>query len=62
MKIPTYSETQTKNQLPSQTYGYTLAHTYIEYLDVTYGWESVLNIIKTNDYEKSFEKTQKIYI
>ena len=64
MKIPTYSETQTKNPITfSNMGGYTLAHTYIEYLDVTYGWESVLNIIKTNDYEKSFEKTQKdIYL
>lgn len=58
--IPSYKEIQTKNPITfSNMGGYTFAHTYIEYIDVTYGWEAVLDIIKTNDYEKVFGKTQK---
>ena len=64
MKIPSYSEIQTKNPITfSNIGGYTFAHTYIEYLDITYGWESVLGIIKTNDYQKTFGKIQRdIYL
>lgn len=60
MKVPSYSQTLTKNPITfSKIGGYTLAHTYIEYIDVTYGWESVLDMIKTNDYQKTFGKTQQ---
>lgn len=40
--------------------GYTLAHTYIEYLDVSYGWEKVLELIKTEDYEEILHKPAKV--
>lgn len=34
-------------------------HTYIEYLDVTYGWDSVLKLLKTEDYQECFGKSQQ---
>lgn len=39
--------------------GDTFAHTYIEYLDVTYGWDNVLAFIETEDYESCFGKSKK---
>ena len=39
--------------------GYIFAHTYIEYLDLTYGWEKVLSLIETEDYNKCFGKSRE---
>lgn len=51
--IPSYSDIQTSNPVKfANIGGYTLAHIYIEYLDVTYGWETVLELIKEEDYLK----------
>ena len=58
--IPTYENTCSNNPLTfSNCGGYTFAHTYIEYLDVTYGWDSVLFLIETEDYERCFGKSQE---
>ena len=58
--IPTYKDTCTTNPIKfSNVGGYTFAHTYIEYLDMAYGWEKILDLIKSEDYEKTFEKTRK---
>lgn len=64
MNIPSYAETKTNNPITfAEMGGYALAHTYIEYIEVTYGWESVLDIIKTNNYQEVFGKTQEdIYL
>jgi len=60
MGIPTYKETCSNNPLTfSNCGGYTYAHTYIEYIEETYGWDSVLEIITTGDYEEVFEKSRK---
>lgn len=60
MPIPTYKETNTRNPITfSDCGGYTFAHTYIEYIDVTYGWDKVLQLIKTEDYEDTFGKSRK---
>ncbi len=57
--IPTYKETCSDNPLTFYNCsGYTYAHTYIEYIDTTYGWDSVLDIIKGKDYEDVFKKTK----
>lgn len=57
--IPTYKDTCSDNPLVfSNCGGYLFAHTYIEYLDKTYGWESVLLLAETEDYEKCFGKTK----
>lgn len=39
--------------------GYTFAHTYIEYLDKTYGWDKVLRLVETESYEECFDKSKK---
>ena len=58
--IPTYKDTCSNNPLTfSNCGGYTFAHTYIEYLDTTYGWDSVLALIETEDYESCFGKSKK---
>lgn len=58
MPIPTYKETCTRNPIKfSDCGGYTFANTYIEYLNVTYGWDKVLELIKTEDYEKVLGKS-----
>ena len=38
-------------------HGYTFGSSYIEYIDKTYGKNSVLELIKTEDYEHIFGKT-----
>lgn len=58
--IPSYKHTQTINPITfSNCGGYTFAHIYIEYLDHTYGWEQVMELIRTEDYEKVFGKSER---
>lgn len=60
MNIPTYADTKTKNPITfSNCGGYTFAHTYIEYLDNTYGWDQVCELLVSENYEEIFHKTQK---
>lgn len=60
MPIPTYEDTRTRNPIHfTNCGGYTFSHTYIEYINTTYGWENVLKLIETEDYEACFDKTQK---
>lgn len=59
-KIPIYHITTSNNPLLfSKSGGYTFAHTYIEYLDQTYGWDQVLELLETENYEKCFDKSKK---
>lgn len=62
--IPSYDETCSNNPLTfSDCNGYTFAHTYIEYLDKTYGWETVIKLIQTEDYETCFGSSKaEIYV
>lgn len=64
LDIPSYSDIQTENPIKfSNIGGYSLAHTYIEYLDITYGWDKVLELIKTEDYIKVFGVSEEgIYL
>lgn len=58
--IPTYRATNSNNPLTfSKSGGYIVAHTYIEYLDKTYGWDKVLKLIETENYDECFDKTKK---
>lgn len=60
MQIPSYSDTKTRNPIRfSDCGGYTFAHTYIEYLDVTYGWDKVCALLLSENYEENFHKSQK---
>lgn len=53
MPIPTYSDTLTRNPIRfSKCGGYQLAHIYIEYIDGQYGWDKVLDLMKTENYEE----------
>lgn len=58
--IPSYADIRTRNPVRlADMGGYYLAHTYIEYLDVTYGWEKVMELVNTEEYEKVFAKTEE---
>lgn len=58
--IPTYNDTNSNNPITfSNSGGYTFAHTYIEYLDKTYGWDKVLKLIETENYKECFDKSKK---
>ena len=39
--------------------GYTFSHIYIEYPDREYGWDKVMKLIKTQDYELVLGRTDK---
>ncbi|MDR0916546.1 MAG: hypothetical protein LBN02_05085 [Oscillospiraceae bacterium] len=58
--VPTYSDTQSSNPIRfAKAGGYACAHTYIEYLDRTYGWDAVLALLRTEDYAKIFGKSRR---
>jgi hypothetical protein len=58
--IPSLSDTRTKNPIHfSSMGGYAFAHTYIEYLRSAYGWEQVLSLIVSQDYETVFGKPEE---
>lgn len=58
--IPSFADTKTVSPIAFANFGgYALAHTYIEYLEKAYGWDKVLSLIKTEDYETCFGKSQK---
>lgn len=60
MPIPTFEDTLTRNPIRfANCGGYTFAHTYIEYIDLSYGWDKVLELIKTEDYEIVLGKSQR---
>lgn len=58
--MPSYKDVNSNNPLIfSKSGGYIVAHTYIEYLDKTYGWAQVLKLIATEDYKECFDKSEK---
>lgn len=58
--IPSFSDIKTRSPIRFSDYGgYTFANTFIEYLDVTYGWDHVNELLRTEDYEAIFNKTQE---
>ena len=58
--IPTYKDICSNNPIYfSNCGGYTFAHTYIEYLHKEYGWDSVLMLIETENYEECFAKSKE---
>ena len=60
MGIPTYSNINTENPITfSNCGGYTFAHTYIEYLTNTYGWDKVTELLDSENYEHIFGKSEK---
>lgn len=59
--LPTYKEIQTSNPIKfANIYGYEFAHTYIEFLDKTYGFNQIITFLKSDlSYEDSFGKTSE---
>ncbi len=59
--VPTLMQLETKNPVEfSNIGGYDFAHTYMEYLDTTYGWDQVLSLLKTGDYHTAFGATKEM--
>ena len=59
--IPTLQQMGTKSPVDfSNMGGYYFAHTYIEYLDKAYGWDKVLTLLKTGDYDATLGKTREM--
>ncbi len=58
--IPTLAQMDTGSPVAfSDMGGYYFAHTYIEFLDKSYGWDKVLTLLKTGDYGASLGKTKE---
>ena len=58
--VPTYRETCSNSPLTfADCGGYAYAHTYIEYIDTTYGWDAVLALIESQDCEAVLGKTRE---
>jgi hypothetical protein len=58
--VPTLTQMETKNPVEfSNMGGYDFAHTYLEFLDITYGWEKALMLLKTGDYNTAFGKPRE---
>lgn len=58
--LPTFEETCSRNPVVFENCGgYMLSHIYIEFLDKRYGWDKVMELIKTEDYQAVFGKSQK---
>jgi len=59
--IPSIEEMHTDNGLEfGQMGGYAFSYNYIEYLDDTYGWDSILEFVSGNgSYEEVFNQTEE---
>lgn len=63
ISLPTVKAIKTSNPIQFEKIGgYMLAHTYIGYIEQAYGWDKVIQLIETEDYEKVLGKNnEKIY-
>ncbi|MDA3932360.1 MAG: hypothetical protein PF513_06455 [Tenericutes bacterium] len=59
--VPTLDEMHTDNGLEfAEMGGYAFSYNYIEYLDDTYGWDSILEYVSGNgSYEEIFNKSEE---
>ena len=58
--LPTFEQTQTGNPIEfNEIGGYDLAHTYIAYVERMHGWEKVLKLVRTGDYQGSLGVGEK---
>ena len=49
--LPSYRDVTSNDPLRFERCGgYQLANTYVEYLDATYGWDRVVELVRTEDY------------
>lgn len=61
--IPSFKDTKISNPIAFGNKGlYPVSYTYIEYLDKTYGMEKIMQLVKTENYNSVFSKSeQEIY-
>ncbi len=60
MKYPSFAETRTANPVRfANCGGYSFAYDYIEFLDKKYGWDKVVKLLQTEDYEKVLGKDER---
>lgn len=60
MQVPSLKDTRTGNPVKfADMGGYTFSSTYIEYLKEKYGWDSVLKLIKTENWKTSLGKSEE---
>lgn len=58
--VPTLQQMETGNPVAfSNMGGYDFAHTYLEFLDKSYGWDKVLILLKTGDYQTAFSNSKE---
>jgi len=62
-RTPVINEIRSNNPIKfANIGGYDFAHTYIEYLDKTFGWNKVLVFLRENNHENVFgQSEEKIY-
>ncbi|AFQ43536.1 hypothetical protein [Desulfosporosinus meridiei] len=59
-RVPAFQDIQTENEIKFGTIGgYDYSYSYIEYLDKTYGWDKVVEIVKGGSYQDAFSKSEK---
>ena len=59
MQIPSFEDTRTKSPIRfADCGGYSFAYEYISFLDKEYGWEKVVELLKTEDYVKVIGKSE----
>lgn len=57
--IPSYEDTKITNPITFGNKGmYPISYTYIEFLDKKYGMQEVMQLIKSQDYDKTFGKSE----
>ena len=55
--VPSFDDTRSNNPIRlADNNGYTYAHTYIEYLDYTYSWDKVIDLVESEDYTEVLGK------
>ncbi len=58
--LPNFNDTKISNPIEFGNSGlYPISYTYIEFLDITYGMDKVLELISSTDYNKTFNKSEE---
>lgn len=59
--IPTIKQMHTVNPIAfANMGGYDFSYTYIEFIDQTYGWDFVLKLMASSDYQHIFHKSEEV--
>lgn len=59
-RIPTFSDTKISNENSFANTGlYEVSYTYMEYLDKEYGMGKIMELVKTGNYQNTFNKSEE---